>query len=221
MDLKETKYKGIYVTEEGGVYRTGKDGIYRCAGSPKTKRYLSITVNKKTVTFHRLVYETFRGAIPEGMEINHKNTNTHKNELSNLEVVTPNENIDHAGRMGKHTKRISDNQCADMIKAVLEGASVHEVAKINGVGHNYLFEIMRKEKRLNAWEIVGVDTATIATNKMPVDVCATMIREALAGTPKPELQLKYNISRSQLFKILRKDFREDAWKLLEGSTTIP
>jgi len=94
-------------------------------------------------------------------------------------------------------------------------------ANFYGVQANYLFEIMRKEKRLNAWKLVGLNTQTIPTSKIATEVCAAMIREALSGIPKKILQEKYGISRSQLFKVLRKDFREDAWKLVEGSETIP
>ena len=42
---------------------------------------------------HRMVYEAFRGSIPEGLEVNHKDENKHNNRLDNLELVTRSENI--------------------------------------------------------------------------------------------------------------------------------
>lgn len=44
---------------------------------------------------HRLVYETFKGEIPEGFEINHKNSFRDDNRIKNLEAITPIENIYH------------------------------------------------------------------------------------------------------------------------------
>lgn len=220
MELMKTKYTGIYVTKAGKVFREGKNGIYECSGSPNSKVYLAITVNKKTVLFHRLVYETFMGDIPKGMEIDHKDGDKHNNELTNLEVVTPEENIDRASKMGNHHKRFSNAQVANMIRKVLSGKTVQEVAKEYAVSKMYLFEVMRKEKRLGAWKLIGLDTPTIAQNKLPAETIAQMIIEVQNGLPKVEAQKKYGVSRSQLFKILRKDFREDAWKLVEGSETI-
>lgn len=220
MELRSTKYEGIYVTKEGRVFREGKNGIYECSGSPNSKTYLAITVNKKTVLFHRLVYETYKGDIPEGMEIDHKDGNKHNNKLTNLEAVTPEENIDRASKMGNHHKRFSNAQVSNMIRKVLGGTSVEVVAEEYGMGKNYLYEVMRKEKRLGAWKILGIDTPTIPQSKLPAETVAQMIIEVQNGLPKAEAQKKYGVSRSQLFKILRKDFREDAWKLVEGSTTI-
>lgn len=220
MQLVKTKYAGVYATKEGNVFREGKNGIYECSGSPKSKAYLAITVNKQTVLFHRLIVETFIGEIPKGMEVDHKDGNKHNNALSNLEIVTPEENIDRASKMGSHHKRFSNRQVANMIRKVLDGASVHEVANSYEMSGIYLFEIMRKEKRLGAWKLIGIDTPTIPQNKMSAERCAQMIINIQNGLSKSEAQKQYGVSRSQLFKILRKDFREDAWKLVEGSETI-
>lgn len=40
----------------------------------------------------RLVWETFVGAIPEGMQVNHLDENPENNSLSNLNLMTPKEN---------------------------------------------------------------------------------------------------------------------------------
>lgn len=118
------------------------------------------------------------------------------------------------------TKKLTNELCAQMIREVLNGADPHETAEKYAINTNYLHEIMRKEKRLNAWELIGIDTPTIPQNKLPAETVAQMIIEVQNGLPKVEAQKKYGVSRSQLFKILRKDFREDAWKIVEGSETI-
>lgn len=42
----------------------------------------------KTVLVHRVVYEAFKGAIPSGFQIHHKDGNKRNNCLSNLEAVS-------------------------------------------------------------------------------------------------------------------------------------
>lgn len=49
---------------------------------------------KKSV--HRLVWEAFNGPIGKGMEINHKDLDRANNRIENLEVVTHQQNIQHA-----------------------------------------------------------------------------------------------------------------------------
>ena len=41
---------------------------------------------------HRLVYETFIGPIPEGMQVNHIDENKTNNRVDNLNLMTPKEN---------------------------------------------------------------------------------------------------------------------------------
>jgi hypothetical protein len=50
--------------------------------------------SKKAV--HRLVWEAFNGPIPGRLEINHKNLDRADNRLENLELVTHQQNVQHA-----------------------------------------------------------------------------------------------------------------------------
>ena len=47
---------------------------------------------------HRLVWKTFVGPIPEGMEINHKDEDKSNNSLKNLEIMTPKQNANYGTR---------------------------------------------------------------------------------------------------------------------------
>ncbi len=67
---------------------------------------LSIAPNKTvTRTVHSLVAEAFISARPEGLQINHKDSNKENNPPDNLEWVTAEENIAHARRHGQPTHR--------------------------------------------------------------------------------------------------------------------
>jgi len=62
--------------------------------------YLTVGLffNKKNYCkyVHRFVYETFKGEVPDGLEIDHVDGDRTNNSLENLDVVTRRENINRA-----------------------------------------------------------------------------------------------------------------------------
>lgn len=73
---------------------SGKGYLALALQMPDTKRLAKVMA-------HRLVWETLRGPIPDGMQINHKDLNKANNHPNNLEVVTPAENIRHSYANGR------------------------------------------------------------------------------------------------------------------------
>jgi len=90
------------ISEYGHVYSLRKRKILKggTLGLPgyeyKAQRLEFKPGHFKTFSIHRLVYQTFVGPIPKGMEINHKDLNKANNHYSNLEVLTHRDNIIHA-----------------------------------------------------------------------------------------------------------------------------
>ncbi len=81
---------------------------------------INLFINGKrypTISIHRLLWETWKGRIPKGLETNHKYGIKTDNDLEkDLEIITHLENIRHAKKMGlnytkehreKHSKRMS------------------------------------------------------------------------------------------------------------------
>lgn len=64
------------------------------------KNYVQVRLDGKLKLGHRIAWEAVNGTIPEGMTINHMNGNKADNRLSNLEMLTLKENIQHAKRTG-------------------------------------------------------------------------------------------------------------------------
>ena len=60
--------------------------------------------NKKHMRVHRLVYMAHIGAIPEGMQINHKDENKVNNCIDNLELMTNRENCSYGTRNARISK---------------------------------------------------------------------------------------------------------------------
>lgn len=89
----------------------------------KTDKYgykrvgLSYNGNVTYYQVHRLVYETFCGKIPEGMQVNHINEDKTDNRLCNLNLMTPKENCN----WGTRTNRIAKTRSKPVVGCDSEG----------------------------------------------------------------------------------------------------
>ena len=94
-------YEGLYeACNIGGKIRslnynkTGKIMILSTCHSGKYDQiHLYKESNVKCYLVHRLVWEAFNGPIPEGMQVNHIDENKRNNNLDNLNLMTPMENV--------------------------------------------------------------------------------------------------------------------------------
>ena len=94
-----------WVTEDGLVYRynSKQDKLILCNQYLTNSGYLRVVVGnlKRQVLVHRLVYETFKGLIPEGYQIDHINTIRNDNRIENLRCVTHKENMNNPNTLKK------------------------------------------------------------------------------------------------------------------------
>jgi hypothetical protein len=76
------------------------DPSYRLCKTTLLKGYLQVSLCKDAKqtrrAVHRLMWESFNGAIPGRLEVNHKNLDRADTRLENLELVTHQQNIQHA-----------------------------------------------------------------------------------------------------------------------------
>lgn len=77
---------------------------------------------KKTFLVHKLEYITFKGPIPEGLEINHKDGDKENNYLTNFELMTRGENISHSFSTGLRSNVGTNNSMSK-----LSNQQVHEI----------------------------------------------------------------------------------------------
>lgn len=121
MQRKFTDIKKVYkavidceleITENGEIWRIGKRvwskwlketvtrKCLRVRAEHDTKNYFMIRTMYENIRYtmgaHRLVYFHFKGEIPEGLTINHKNGNKKDNHPDNLELMTDQEQSIHA-----------------------------------------------------------------------------------------------------------------------------
>lgn len=93
---------------------------------------LTIDGKKRSLLGHRLVYETFIGALEQGKVINHKDGNKENNCVDNLEQITAKENILHSYytiNSHKEVRQVAQYDLNDNLIAIY--ASCAEAARNN------------------------------------------------------------------------------------------
>lgn len=90
-------YEGLYQASNLGRIRSliyNKVHILKTSNTGSGYYKVNLYLNKvmKSPKVHKLVWTTFNGPIPEGLEINHHNEKKNDNSLTNLELVTRKEN---------------------------------------------------------------------------------------------------------------------------------
>ena len=113
-------YPHYEVNQYGQVYSTDRrvKSRYGCTQLKKGKKlsyviahngYVCFTIKENNKFYprkaHRLVLAAFLGPLPEGMQVNHKDCDKTNNHFSNLEYVTPKQNMVHASRTSRHPTR--------------------------------------------------------------------------------------------------------------------
>lgn len=117
---KENKsYPGYKISTAGEVFSKKRNRLLTI--SDHGNGYKKVTLSKDGKSeypfLHRLVYETFVGPIPHGMQINHKDENKNNNCLSNLELLTQNENMAYGTRNERisKSKRAQRKECGRQV----------------------------------------------------------------------------------------------------------
>lgn len=105
------------------------------------KGYLSVAVydganHKRHHRAHRLVYEAFVGPVPDGREINHKDGNKTNNRPDNLEVVTHQQNMDHAKSIGLWSVTKLNADAVREIRTLVGRQSISNLSRRFGVSRS-------------------------------------------------------------------------------------
>lgn len=121
-EIRETNIPGYWVSNLGRVFTTktkkgkghGRDGINPYGTELRVmvtmvnrheRVKLTYKGSRRVYSVHRLVWEAFKGPIPEGMIIDHINGNGCCNWITNLQVITYLENTKRAFTMNRVLKQ--------------------------------------------------------------------------------------------------------------------
>lgn len=163
---KKYDFTGYYeVSEHGiicGVERNDSIGRVRKRSFRKPQYgkdgYFIINLYKdgksKTFAFSRVVYESFNGEIPEGMQVNHINEDKTDNRIENLNLMTPKENANWGTRTSRQIETQTNRP--DLSKTVyqydLDGnlvkvwPSAKEVQRVLGYANTNITACCNKTK---------------------------------------------------------------------------
>ena len=110
--------------------------------------YYEFKTYKNRWLIHRLVWETFNGHIPEGMQVNHINEDKADNRLFNLNLMTPKENTNWGQARYKQRKP----QLISVTQYLLDGTpyftyfSASDAEKDLGISHSNIIQCCRGNK---------------------------------------------------------------------------
>jgi len=158
MTLKETKYLGYFVSDEGKVYsikrakeKDAKGNLipkelgYRTNGNGYINTCLRIKEDgqrKKIMpAVHRLIYETFNGEVPQGLVVDHINGDKYDNRLCNLRAIGPYANST------VFNSRAGVYEVIDHISGEISLMFRREVCATYGMTHGRLDKINADKKR--------------------------------------------------------------------------
>jgi hypothetical protein len=105
----------------------------------------------KNFLIHRLVADAFLGPIPWGMQVNHKNGKKWDNHVENLEIITAEENREHAQRTGlilrgeaNPSSRLTEQKVREIRRLRAEGVRVQDIAYQFGVSEKAVYWACRR-----------------------------------------------------------------------------
>jgi hypothetical protein len=148
-EIRETNIPGYWVSNLGRVFTTktkkgkchGRDGINPYGTELRVmvtmvnrheRVKLTYKGSRQVYSVHRLVWEAFKGPIPEGMIIDHINGNGCCNWITNLQVIAYSENTRRAFTMNRVLKQ-----------------SVHQTETLSYKQIGRVKELLKRDKYLN------------------------------------------------------------------------
>ena len=114
------------------------------------KGYLAVQIKGKTYSVHRLVAKAFLKNPNNYTEVNHKDGNKHNNDISNLEWISHQENMKHAGKSGlmKRGEQHSNNKLNELQVRIIRKMSpdfTHkEISNVFGVDKSVVTRVINR-----------------------------------------------------------------------------
>lgn len=111
----------------GKIYRKGRPLSPNKVDTGYMHIMLCKNQTNKTFRLHRLVWESFNGKIPDGMQINHIDEDKTNNRLDNLNLMTPKENVNYGTCLERRSKtNTNGKKSKPVLQYTLDGELVAE-----------------------------------------------------------------------------------------------
>ena len=99
--MEKIEYKGYMVHSDGRIEKKNRNGFLSFSKDASGyKMFVQSNGRKSQVTtrVHKFIWEAFNGKIPDGFEVDHIDEDRSNNKLSNLRLLTKQQNISRAKR---------------------------------------------------------------------------------------------------------------------------
>lgn len=139
-----------YTSEKDKKFYLIPGRVYKQRVTPNGYCQACLRINKSYKYFyiHRLVAEYFIGNLTDGLEINHIDGNKLNNKVSNLEIVSRQENAKHAKETKLYSSgeshgltRLNENQVRAIRELSKRGTSNKEIATMFKLTTKYVWAI--------------------------------------------------------------------------------
>lgn len=137
-----------FISEQGDFFSVKTGKIIKQSKSNSGYFFVVIRLNgryKSTFT-HREVADAFLGKT-DGFDVNHKNGIKTDNAISNLEVITRKQNIDHALLTGLRKTKYSKETIQAIRDMFKDGVRQSDICKLLGVSKYLVFDVVRGRSR--------------------------------------------------------------------------
>ena len=143
-------YEGLYQVSNLGRVRSLKyNKVKLLKTNINSDGYYNVKLYKDGVTksfrVHRLVWETFNGDIPEGMQVNHINEIKTDNKIENLNLLTPRENHTWGTCVKRIKAKTTNGKCSKPVLQftldnilVKEYPSIKQAERETGFSNSYI-----------------------------------------------------------------------------------
>lgn len=139
-EWRNTLYYPYQANEQGEIRNSITGKILKPIITHNGYNRITLSINGKLVSkfVHRIVWESFYGPIPKGMQINHINEIKTDNRLCNIELCSPKYNTNFGSRNDRIGKKLLNGPCS---KPILQfdknGTLVKEWPSIREAVRNY------------------------------------------------------------------------------------
>lgn len=139
----------VQARKQRGEYRTPKHEYIIAPGH--RDGYYRICICGFRALEHKVVWFALKGPIPEGLTVNHKDGNKLNNHPENLELLTHQENTQHAintGLYDPHAPKnwsLTEEQVREIRRRVMAGEKQKAVAQDMGTTPNIVCRIMKRK----------------------------------------------------------------------------
>ena len=135
--MKYNEKYNLFVDDDLVIYRWDKnlDKLVQVKPCIHSTGYLRLHTKIGVKKAHRVIYETLKGEIPDGYEIDHINTIKTDNRLENLRIVTHKENMNNPITR-KHNSEVQKGRISNRKGVKLSESTKRKISEANKGKHN-------------------------------------------------------------------------------------